>query len=337
MLFCAGLLRFGGRKQLKHGWITSAEFRDALAKAGSSATAQQVERWRREGLLPHPRQIGHGRGKGSHAEVQFVSVAQVQEIVRLYAIRRKRDWVGWQLWLRGFDVAERYWREPLENARKALLDTRKAAMRYERSSQTAHANPTAIKDRVLSAVRNTPLYAPKTKIPAEYVETLTGFFQEIVLGEFTGFSRESNLHPNQKERNAVLRVMGANTAGSRLIAGFSATIESELQDIAKAFAVIARRNSIAEPSREVRHEFLAAMEIGTSIYWISKPILGRRALDIFNRIATNPAIARQAAMLLGWTEYRNVSNSILPLSAIDEMRNSTITIASKFRTLTTKI
>lgn len=264
-------------------------------------------------------------------------MAQVQEIVRHYAIRRKRDWVGWQLWLRGFDVAERYWREPLETARKALLDTRKAVVRYERLSLAAPTNPTAIKDRVLSAVRNTPLYAPMTKIPAEYVETLTGFFQEIVIGEFTGFSWESNTQPNRQERNAVLTVMGANTAGSRLIAGFGGTIENELQDIAKAFAVIARNNSIAEPSREVRHEFLAAMEIGISLYWISKPILGHRALGIFNRIATNPAIATQAAMLLGWTEYRNVSNSILSLSAIDEMRNSATAIASKFRSLTTKI
>lgn len=325
------------RKLLKHGWITGAEFRDALAKAVSSATAEQVERWRREGLLPHPRQVGHGRGKGSHTEVPFASVAQVQEIVRLYAIRRKRDWVGWQLWLRGFDVAGRYWREPLENARKALLDTRKAVVRYERSSLAAPTNPTSIKDRVLSAVHNTPLYAPMTKIPAQYVETLTGFFQEIVLGEFTGFSWESNTQPNRQERNAVLTVMGANTAGSRLIAGFGGTIENELQDIAKAFAIIARRNSIAEPSREVRHEFLAAMEIGISLYWISKPILGHRALGIFNRIATNPAIATQAAMLLGWTEYRNFSNSILPLSAIDDMRNSATAIASKFRSLTTKI
>ncbi len=322
---------------MKHSWITGAEFRDALAKAGSSATAEQVERWRREDLLPHPRQIGHGRGKGSHTEVPFASVAQVQEIVRLYAIRRKRDWVGWQLWLRGFDVAECYWRKPLKNARKAMLDTRQAAVRYERATLVAHADPTAVKDRVLSAVRNTPFYAPMTKIPAEYVETLTGFLQEIALGEFTGFSREGNSHPNRKELDAVLTVMGANTAGSRLIAGFGGTIESELQDIAKAFAAIARRNSIAEPSREVRHEFLAAMEIGISLYWISKPILGHRALSIFNRIATNPAITTQAAMLLIWTHYRNVSNSILPLSTIDEMRNSATAIASKFQASATKI
>lgn len=318
-------------------WITGAEFRDALANSVSPATAEQVERWRREGLLPRPRQIGHGRGRGSHTVVPSASVAQAQEIIRLYAVRRKRDWVGWQLWLRGFAVAERYWREPLEDARNALLDTRQAAQRYERLSLAAHSDPVAIKDRVLSAVRHTPIHAPLTKIPAEFVETLTGFLRDIVLGRFIGFSHESNSQPNRKERNAVLKVMGADTPGSRRIADFAGTIESELQDIAKAFSTIARRNSIAEPSREARHEFLAALEIGTSLYWISKATLRHKALGTFNRIVASPAIATHAAMLLGWAEYRKISNSILPLSAIDEMRNQAIAKASKIRGLTMNI
>lgn len=322
---------------MEQGWITGDDFRDALAKTGSSVTLDQIERWRREGLLPHPRQVGHGRGKGSHIEVPHASVAQAREIASLYAIRRKRDWVGWQLWLRGFDVAERYWREPLTNARNAILDTRQAALRYECVSLAAHGNPVALKDGVLIAVRNTPLYAPLTKIPADYVETLAGFLLEIVLGKFTGFSREGNSQPNRQERDAVLAVMGANTTGSRLIADFAGIIESELQNIAKAFSAIARRNSIAELSPEARREFLAAMEIGTSLYWISKAILGHRALSTFNRIAANPAIATQAVMLLGWAEYRNISNTVLPFPIIDKMRNSAVELASKIRDLTTKI
>jgi hypothetical protein len=94
-------------------------------------------------------------------------MAQAREIARLYAIRRKRDWVGWQLWLRGFDVAERYWREPLENACNAILDTRRAALRYERSAQAAKIDSDTLKSRALLTVRNTPLYAPLGKIRAE--------------------------------------------------------------------------------------------------------------------------------------------------------------------------
>lgn len=269
--------------------------------------------------------------------VPSASVAQAQEIARLYAMRRKRDWVGWQLWLRGFDVAERYWREPLEKARDALLDTQQAARRYERSSMAETTNSDILKVRILAAVRNTPIYAPLTRIRAEYVDTLAGFLRDIALGRFIGFTHEGNSQPNRLERNAVLTAMGANTAGSRHIADFAGMIESELKVIAKAFSAIARRNSIAEPSREARREFLAAMEIGISLYWISKPILGHRALGIFNRIATNPANATQAVMLIGWAEYRSISNSIWPLSRIEEMRNLAVAMASEIRALTTKM
>jgi len=321
---------------LEQGWITGDDFRDALAKTGSSVTLDQIERWRRKGLLPHPRQVGHGRGKGSHVEVPGASIAQAQEIAWLYAIRRKRDWVGWQLWLRGYDVAERYWREPLANARIAIIDTQHAARRYECSSLAAKINSDTLKSRALVAVRNTPLYAPLTRIRADYVETLGGFLIDIVLGRFVGFSREGNSQPNRQERDAVLAVMGAKSAGSRHIADFTGAIEGELQDIAKAFSVIARRNSKTEPSLEARREFLAALEIGTSLYWISKVILRRKALGTFKRIAENPAIVTQAVMLLGWAEYRNISNTILPFLAIDQMRNSAVELTSKIHALTTK-
>jgi hypothetical protein len=322
---------------LEQSYITGNEFCDALTKVGSSVSVDQIERWRREGLLPHPKQVGHGRGNGSHVEVPNASVAQAQEITRLYAIRRKRDWVGWQLWLRGFDVAERYWHEPLGIARNAILDTRRAAQRYERSALAAKIDPDTLKSHALPAVRNTPLYAPLAKIRAEYVETLGGFLIDIVLGRFAGFSREGNSQPNQEERDAVLAVMGANTAASRRIADFAGSIESVLQDIAKAFRTIARRNSLTEPPVEARHEFLAAMEIGTSLYWITKAILKPKALDTFNRIAADREITTQAVMLLGWAEYRNTGNTKLPLSEIDEMRNLAVELASITARLTTKI
>lgn len=331
MLFCVGLYRVGRTKLLEQGWITGKEMRAALAAARSPVTPEQIERWRREGLLPSPRQVGHGRGKGSHVEVPSASVTQAQEIARLYAIRRKRNWVGWQLWLRGFDVAERYWREPLENARNAILDMQQAARQHERSSLAMKMNSDTLKSQVLSAARNTPIYAPLTKIRADYVETLCGFLLEIILGKFAGFSREGNLQPNRQERDAVLAVLGAKSVDSQHIADFAGSIESELQNIAKAFRAIARRNSIAELSPEIRREFFAAMEIGISLYWISKIIFEPNALGMFHRIATNPAIATQAVMLLGWTEYRKTSNTILSFSEILEMHGLAVELASKIR------
>lgn len=305
--------------------------RTALTAAGSPVTPHQIERWRREGLLPRPRQIGHGRGKGSSTIVPQASVAQAQEIVRLYAQREKRDWVGWQLWLRGFVVAERYWQAPLESARNAILETRRAAQRYESSSQEENNNLDALKDMVLTAVRKTPLHAPLTGIPPTIVETLCGFLREIVIGEFEAFSHETDSEPNRDEREAVLAVIGANTPGNRRIADFGGTIENVLQDIAKAFSAITRRNSMITPAPAARREFLAVMEIGISLYWNSKALIGHKALAAFHRIATNGAISTQALMLLCWAEYRDISTSKLPFSEIDEIHDLAVKLTAEIR------
>jgi hypothetical protein len=158
-----------------------------------------------------------------------------------------------------------------------------------------------------------------------------------VLGRFAGFSREGNSRPNRKEHEAVLTVLGTNTAASHGIADFTQSIESVLQDIAKAFLAIARRNSLPEPPIEARHEFLAAMEIGMSLYWITKVIPRPKALGTFHRIAADREITTQAVMLLGWSEYRNISDTKLPFLEIDEMRNLAIKLTSIIGRLTTKI
>jgi hypothetical protein len=314
---------------LEQGWITGDEFYAALGNAGSLVTLDQIERWRREGLLPHPRQVGHGRGKGSHSEVPQGSVAQAQQIARLYAIRRKRNWVGWQLWLDGFDVAERYWREPMEIARNTVLETREAARRYKRSSPAQSGDPATLKRQVLAAVRDTPLYAALATIRPDIVETLAAFFAEIIIGEFAGFTRESDLRPNEDERAAVLAVMGVRTSANSQIADFTGLIEGELQDIAKAFSALARRKSIAEPSLEDRREFLAAGEIGKSLYSFYRVTLGRKPLSTLNRIIANPPIAIQAVMLLAWTEYRAISRSKRPFSEIAQLRKLAVQMASE--------
>jgi hypothetical protein len=314
---------------LEKGWILGDDFSEALARSGASITPDQIERWRREELLPHPRQVGHGRGKGSHSEVPQVSVTQAQAIAYFYGRRRKRDWVGWQLWLNGFEVTERYWREPLEKARNDILETRQAARRYNRSSGAENSDPATLKSEILTAVRDTPFYAALANIRPDIVETLAAFFLELLIGEFAGFTRESDLRPNEDERAAVLAVMGVRASANSRIADFAGLIEGELKDIAKALSALARRNSIAEPSPEARRELLAAIEIGISLYSISKVMLGRKALGTLNRIVANPPISIQAAMLLAWTEYRAISRSKRSFAEIAQMAELALQLVSK--------
>lgn len=332
-----------GFKPLSQALITGNELHTALAAAGSRVTPDKIERWRREGLLPSPNQIGHGRGNGSHTEVPLASVAQALEIAGLYAMRRKRNWVGWQLWLRGFDVAERYWREPLEKARSTIEWGREAGTNYnERQSKKTGLIASAIKSAALTIARRTPLFAPVAKLPPDMVETLIGYGIEILRGEFTGFSPAADDNPD-RDLDAVIEAIGAVMAEHHLIGGhsidFKGQIEPALREIGKGFSRIIRQRRIAEPSPEARQEFLMGLEIGTSLYHNSKPQFGRNALGlgIFNRIATNPAITIQALMLLVWSEYRTISDMKLSFSQIAEMHELTTQLVSKNPELTMKM
>lgn len=169
------------------------------------------------------------------------------------------------------------------------------------------------------------------KIPAELVETLAGFLQEILNGQFQGFSRDSDSLPNSQERDAVLIAMGVKSKLAQQIADFAGSIETELQQISDAIDAIAGRNSISEPSIEARKDLRAAIEIGVFLHRNSKTLIGGKALTAFNRIAENPNISLQSIMLLVWAEYRGISKTILPFSEIIELQRLASQLTEKYQ------
>jgi hypothetical protein len=236
-------------------------------------------------------------------------------------------------------VDERYWRPTLEGAQAMLWEVRKAAGEFQRRAERTNYDPADIKSAVLEALGHSPLgaslLASLKKIPDEMVETLIGFGIEIVQGKFSGFSADTDEEADNatknarrgkkelsKELNGVITVLGANVGERHAIDGqtlnFSGVIEKQLQEISKGIGKIHRDRPIIEPSIEARREFVQAVEMGTTLYRAASEIFGRSALGlgVFNRIATNPAIAIQATMLLGWIELRKISKELLLPSEI---------------------
>lgn len=93
---------------IEDGLLTKEAFDSALADRGIELTAHRVRTWRTRGLLPHAQ-------RGGLARYSEDSVAQAIEASRLFAVRNKEDYVGWQLWWGGYDVAEIYWRPVIES------------------------------------------------------------------------------------------------------------------------------------------------------------------------------------------------------------------------------
>jgi hypothetical protein len=71
--------------------------------------------------------------------------------------------------------------------------------------------------------------------------------------------------------------------------------------------------------------------IGIGLYRHFKPQFGRNAfgLGAFIRIAASPAITLQAAMLLIWAEFRQISKTKLLFSEIVNLHNSALEFAPR--------
>jgi hypothetical protein len=305
--------------------------------ANVTITASRLERWRREELLPAAKQIGLGRGRGSVVMVAPECVAQALELDRLYAVHRKREWVGWQLWMQGYWVGDQYWRPPMVQARAAFRDVTRQARSHLRRSESRDTDLTALKNRTRLLARRTPFAAPLSIIEEPMFEWLLGFGIEIVTGEFEGFSWKPS--EADKDRRTVINLLGAANAERQSISGnrleIANSIEEVLREISQALRRLMLRRSISEPSQEVRHEVAQTFEVGTALYDMLSPLFGRSAFGLrtINRIGLNQDIGVHSAILLVWNELRQFSTLLRPRNEIAELHGQTIKarqLASEF-------
>jgi hypothetical protein len=93
---------------------------EAALNAGFPLSRRQLAEWHRHGLIPKPKQLPLGRGKGSASIYRHGTTRQAITcailMIRFGSLRR----VGWELWVLGYPVAERLWRPPLKRAHKAF-------------------------------------------------------------------------------------------------------------------------------------------------------------------------------------------------------------------------
>ncbi|MDE2200871.1 MAG: hypothetical protein KGJ41_17815 [Rhodospirillales bacterium] len=98
-----------------------------VTEADLSASAAQVARWHRVGLLPQPRQQSLGRGRGTQTVYPPGTARQLIALIQLHRRYRYLDDVGWRLWWHGFSVSEPHWLGHLRHAASRFDDIRAKA------------------------------------------------------------------------------------------------------------------------------------------------------------------------------------------------------------------
>ncbi len=77
---------------------------------------RQLADWHRAGLIPKPDREFLGGPEGTKSMYPRGTLRQAIACAALMDHFGETDRVGWELWMRGFKVAERYWRAPLREA-----------------------------------------------------------------------------------------------------------------------------------------------------------------------------------------------------------------------------
>ena len=101
--------------------LNSEQIGAALTRRGVSIPQSTLRSWRENGLLPKAK-------RGGLTRYPEYTVEQAIACQKFFARKNKNEFVGWNLWLEGFDVPESYWRPHIENsARNSFRKVRKIA------------------------------------------------------------------------------------------------------------------------------------------------------------------------------------------------------------------
>ena len=296
--------------------ISASEFIEIADELGHRITKNQLARWRREGLLSGVRREFPGRGSVSHYRKSEVS--QALEIARLLTKNENFTWIGWHLWVQGYEVQDRLWRPHLRKAfnqidkvsklgRKVSELTDRKWLRLTKNVWLAKPAPSAFK-RSRKAVGQ-----------ADFSDFLD-FVLRIAGGEFCGLSTHPELNDKDRVQGARVldRATGLRGAREHYVPEeepwLNGDVSPELCDLSDAFHAHGNRAFVGQLSLqsiiEARDEFFLLRRTVLNKHAVLSHLSGNPHAFGFRVIAailSNTSIRIQAALLAGWTIARTSS------------------------------
>jgi hypothetical protein len=307
-------------------WETWLEIQRLCALANVAVSKDQLERWRLKGLLPKVSQVGKGRGSGSETRYPIGTADQAIAIVELLAIREKFSFVGWQLWLRDFNVDERYWKLDLDSAIFRLKRTpayvRLMNMKYLTDEKTVY-------DQIPpDNFKNTPFAKGMAKLSPDMQALSFSLLGEIAKGNFTSFASIPSDDPKINV-DTMSKFIGIPI--QPIVAGifpkldFERDFELQLGAISNALHNM-RINppiTIEKITPGIRREFLAVLGIADNLQ-LAIPAFRNSAIGRFAKaIATDQKL--QSVGIVLWSVFQEMgtiqsNDNIMKLSEISDSK-----------------
>jgi hypothetical protein len=310
-------------------WESADFIASRLSAERLVATPTQWARWRGQGFLPPVRQTGLGRGAGSVIDYPAGTADRTVKIARLYRIKEKASFVGWELWWSGEDVPEIWWRPRIELAARSwqravrLID--RAIVKSEDDDR-----PDTIFDRIPASVGNQmPLNQALRSLAQSEIPSFFGVIADLALGRFEGDGAAQV--EGERDSLQIMSVgLGIGRSEVDTVLGNSIGFAGALPGTLRA---IARMPKLPDASRlflgdnlhrlkaardDTRNALAAVSAFRQSMGWIyGKNGFG---LGLAGWFADKAQMALKATLALGFMQLRRTSNDLLSSDEIVELR-----------------
>jgi len=291
---------------------TDLDIQATCEVARVSISPDQLRRWRQKGLLPRAKQVGLGRAAGSMVRYPIGTASRALEIHRLLGIKEKLDFVGWQLWMQGYDVAEEYWRPAIHSAWMNLKHI-PAWLRIQ-ESQNPSENQSIFDSVPIALFATTPFAKGLAKLRPDGLALSFGLMADVATGSFHT-NQTLNEDEQSRNRHAISTLVGQSQ--NPIVGGlfkskiFQILLEEQLEGIGRAFAEFHRRphTALRQLTPEVRRELAIVLQLASQLN--SVPGFSKGPIAKFAKAISGDR-AVQAHMVVIWSVFRNVGTLLEP-------------------------
>lgn len=288
------------------------ELQRAFEAGGALISSDQLRRWRDQGLMPRVTQHGLGRAAGSVIHYPIGTALLALEIDRLLSIKKKLSFVGWHLWMQGFEVADRYWKPAIASA---LADIgRIPAFLRLKEMRNLNKNETIFDQFNLGHFSNTAFAKGVSRLSKDDATLSLALLSDVAIGSFEENRTKDQLEQDTN-RQSIIKLIGQTSTNT--VAGlfrksqFEIDLMRQLQAVTKSLSKIHTTRSIAkfEIAPEVRIEFLAILQIANQLN-STIPAFGKSPIGRFAKPLTHDQ-GVQAYAVVVWSVFRELG-TILP-------------------------
>lgn len=259
----------------------SIEEIEALLRArGLSIPKSTLRSWREDGMLP-------AAERGGLSRYSEPTVEQAIAVHRLYKCKRNKKFVGWNLWLEGFNVPERYWRPHFENdARNSFRAIRKvASLLSSDDDNKIDEFENCLVDNAAQSIVPKPLKAIVRRMDTASLLGTVSLISNALAGNYRE-DKDSDFE--QSRIDGVATLSGMSRKNHHTIQGesikFTAALQSLLRSLAETpktylDASLFSGNRLTE-LHVARDYFRYGLEVGANLHEAMRWIYGNNALGL---------------------------------------------------------